>query len=304
MRVLDRRLILPPETNPRDTDMNARDYIITRQIQWAHRHGIVLQGSEGDRGSPAYTTRLCDNLFEPLTDQTRAAFCSGDGNELKPAGRRVPKMQALHSSSALVVNVFQYWQRVGEVAVVASACGLCSTKNTRSMALKFERKFEINKKFPISPNMDVAICVDDGTVFAIESKFAEPYGNQGSRGLKPVYLKKKDLWSGLENIRDLAKNISPDDNTFKYLHAAQLVKHLLGIKAEGVKKFRLCYLYYDTPGDEGAEHRAEIKKFEGIIKRDGVRFLSVSYQDVLARLAERNRPRHLHYIDFITDRYL
>ena len=128
--------------------MNARDYIITRQIQWAHRQGIVLQGSEGDRGNSAYTTKLCDNLFEPLTDETRAAFYSGDGNELKSAGLRVPKMQALHSSSALVVNVFQYWQRVDEVAVMAAACGLCNAKNTRSMKLKFERRFEIAKNFP------------------------------------------------------------------------------------------------------------------------------------------------------------
>ena len=158
--------------------MNARDYIITRQIQWAHRQSIVLQGSEGDRGYPTYTTKLCDNLFEPLTDETRAAFCRGDGNELKSDGRRVPKMQALHSSSALVVNVFQYWQRVGEVAVVAAACGLCNAKNMRSMTLKFERKFEINRKFPRPPNLDVAISVDEGTVFAIESKFAEPYGNR------------------------------------------------------------------------------------------------------------------------------
>ena len=283
--------------------MNARDYIITRQIQWAHRHGIVLQGSEGDRGCPAYTTKLCDNLFEPLTDQTRAAFCSGDGNELKSVGRRLPKMQALHSSSVLVVNVFQYWQRVGEIAVVAAACGLCNAKNTRSMKLKFERKFEIAKKFPIPPNMDVAICVGDGTVFAVESKFTEPYGNQRHGGLKPAYLD-LDLWSGLENIRDLAEDISPNDNIFKRLHVAQLVKHLLGLKAEGIKKFRLCYLYYDAFGDEGAEHRADIKKFEAVIREDGVRFLAVSYQDVLARLAERNRPCHRHYTDFITDRYL
>ena len=283
--------------------MNARDYIITRQIQWAHRHGIVLQGSEGDRGYPTYTTKLCDNLFESLTDETRAAFCSGDGNELKPAGRRVPKMQALHSSSALVVNVFQYWQRVGEVAVVAAACGLCNANNTRYMELKFERKFKIDQKS--TPNLDVAICVDDDTVFAIESKFTEPYGNQRRRGLKPVYLEKeKDLWSGLKKTRALAENISPDDNTFKRLHAAQLIKHLLGLKAEGIKTFRLCYLYYDAPGDEGPEHRADIKKFEAVVRGDGVRFSSVSYQDVLARLAERNRPCHRDYTDFITDRYL
>ena len=256
--------------------MNARHYIITRQIQWAHRHGIPLQGSEGNRGRLAYTTNLDDNLFEPLTEETGRAFRGGDGNELKPDGRRVPKMYALHSSSALAVNIFRYWQRVGEVSAVAAACGLCGTKNTHCMTLEFERKFIIDPKFPIPPNIDVTITLDDGTVLAIESKFTEPYGNQKHNGLKAVYLG-TNLWAGLEKTRKLATTISPKDYSFQRLHAAQLMKHLLGLKNECNKKFRLCYLYYDVPGKEGAEHRDEIDKFEAAIEGDGVGVLADCY---------------------------
>ena len=171
------------------------------------------------------------------------------------------------------------------------------------MRLTFERKFEIDSNFPTPPNLDVAITVDDDTVFAIESKFTEPFGNQRHGGLGPDYLD-RDLWSGLERTRNFAKTISPEDNTFKRLHAAQLVKHLLGPKRQAEKGFRLCYLYYDVPGMEGAEHLKEIRKFKSEIEGDGVRFSSISYQDVISWLAERYRSRHAEYVDFITDRYL
>lgn len=172
------------------------------------------------------------------------------------------------------------------------------------MTLTFEHKCGIDSRFRIAPNLDVVINVDDDKLFGIESKFTEPYGNQRHGGLRPAYLD-LDLWSGLESTRALAKTISPEDNTFKRLHAGQLVKHLLGLRKQAkTKEFRLCYLYYDVPGMEGAEHLKEIGEFKTAIEGDGVRFSAVSYQEVIARLAEEYRPRHSEYFDFITDRYL
>lgn len=85
--------------------MNAHDYIISKQIEWARNAGIDLTGSKGNRGLSAYTRKLEDNLFEPLTPATMKSFQGGDGGEL--AGNPA-KMQAVHSSSALGVNIFQY----------------------------------------------------------------------------------------------------------------------------------------------------------------------------------------------------
>jgi hypothetical protein len=100
--------------------MKAHEYIIAKQTQWALNRGIQLIGSEVSRGRPAYTPELNQNLFDPLSLDIRKSFEQGDGNEISgnPA-----KMQAIHSSSALSVNVFQYWQRIEQESIIASACG-------------------------------------------------------------------------------------------------------------------------------------------------------------------------------------
>ena len=89
--------------------MNAYEYILSKQVQWACRNNINLIGSKNSRGRPAYTQKLVYNLFESLLPDVQKEFIKGNGGELneKPC-----KMQAVHSSSALSVNIFQYWKKV------------------------------------------------------------------------------------------------------------------------------------------------------------------------------------------------
>ena len=72
------------------------------------------------------------HLFEPLERTVREDFEKGDGNELKghPA-----KMQAVHSSSALSVNIFQYWLKNKQVSVIAAACSCNSSMYSASIVL-------------------------------------------------------------------------------------------------------------------------------------------------------------------------
>jgi len=101
--------------------MNAHDYILNKQIKWAHRNNIILIGSKVTRGRKTYTQKLDDNLFEPLMIEVRNNFKEADGGEL--TGNLYPcKMQAVHSSSALGVNIFQYWKRINQVPAIAAAC--------------------------------------------------------------------------------------------------------------------------------------------------------------------------------------
>lgn len=44
------------------------------------------------------------------------------------------------------------------------------------------------------------------------------------------YVENLSFWNGLPNLYELAKEISPDDTKFQYLDAAQLIKHILGLK--------------------------------------------------------------------------
>jgi len=104
--------------------MKGNQYIITKQTEWAKNHGIALIGSKVTRGRQTYTATLDENLFQPLLPDVRESFVAGDGGEL--GNSKMPgKMQAVHSSSALGVNIYQYWKSISEVPVIAAACGLC-----------------------------------------------------------------------------------------------------------------------------------------------------------------------------------
>jgi hypothetical protein len=287
--------------------MKAYEFITGKQTQWALNHGIPLIGSKGDKGRPAYTPELDQNLFEPLSFDTRKSFEQGDGGELSG---NPTKMQAVHSSSALGVNIFLYWQNIGQVSAIASACGFCRKGNAVSEKIVFEEKYPVDDnldKFPKAPNIDVVFHNAASTKFkrfAVECKFSEAYGSQKHGGLKPAYLELTQLWSDIPNLYDFAKSISPDEN-FSHLHSAQLIKHILGLKRKFAKKgFRLLYLWYDVLGKEGAVHRDEIEKFQKITKADGIYFKAISYQELILTLSKAYRQEHASYIRYLSERYL
>jgi len=287
--------------------MNAHNYILSKQIQWTYRNNIVLIGSKGNRGCKAYTQKLYDNLFEPLMIEVQDNFKDADGGEL--TGNLYPcKMQAVHSSSALGVNIFQYWKRINQVPAIAAACGFCNTDNTSSQGINFEVKYPRSGKFPSSPNIDVVINNSPKSrfeVFAIECKFSEAYSSRNHSGISPKYIELDTIWDDIPNLLKFSKTISPDDNRFTHLHPAQLIKHILGLKeAFGKNKFRLLYLWYDTIGPESGIHHKEIDEFTEITKADNIHFHAMNYQDLIIKLAKKYRDTHRDYIDYISGRYL
>jgi hypothetical protein len=84
-----------------------------------------------------------------------------------------------------------------------------------------------------------------------------------------------------------------------------LIKHILGLRSKFRKdRFRLLYLWYDVLGEEGFIHRKEIEAFKVIAGADGIKFHSLSYQELIVRLAKECGPEHKQYIRYITGRYL
>jgi len=288
--------------------MKGYKYILAKQTQWALNRGINLIGSKGKRGRPAYTPKLEDNLFEPLEPDVHQSFMKGDGNEIKGTPESPAKMQAVHSSSALGVNIFQYWQKINQVPVIAAACGFCSKGNDISKKIVFEDQYKIDNKFKLSPNIDVVFHNSNLSKykrFAIECKFSESYGSYKHGILKSKYLSLDALWKDIPSIHKLSKSISRTDEKFIYLHPAQLIKHILGLKkAFGKEGFRLLYLWYDVLGKEGAIHRKEIETFSDLTKSDGIKFHALSYQELIVRLSTEYRQDHEIYIKYISDRYL
>jgi len=288
--------------------MNGYQYILAKQTEWAKNHGLNLVGSKGNRGRPAYTMNLDYNLFQPLLPDVRTAFDNGDGNELGSSSGLPGKMQAIHSSSALGVNVFQYWKSINAVPVIAAACGLCRRDSEVSCDIQFEKKYPINEKFGFHPNIDIVIHNKPEArikQFAIECKFSEAYGAHKHGGLKQKYLDCEDIWGEIPNLRALAQRISPDDKEFNHLHPAQLIKHILAMKRKfGRGGFRLLYLWYDVLGEQGKCHQDEVAEFTKVAGRDGIKFHSLTYQKLITTLANRLRSDHHEYIRYLTERYL
>jgi hypothetical protein len=284
--------------------MNTRDYFLAKQIQWARSNRIVLIGSKGERGFPAYTQTLEDNLFEPLSTATIKSMTEGDGGELSGSPS---KMQAVHSSSTLGVNIFQYWQTINQPEKIAHACRFCHKRTTISRSIRFEAKYPIDDRFSMGPNIDVVIENDPSAkhkVYAIECKFTEAYGGRGHTGLKGKYLD-LDIWEEIPNLHKIAISISPNDDENKYLHAAQLIKHILGLKRAYDKiGFRLLYLWYDALGYDGWKHRKEFEKFKEAAKADGVLIHGLSYQELIVRLLDNYLDTHQKYVEYISSRYL
>ena len=85
--------------------MTPKDYIYRKQIAWAKRQADVSLNFCGQSRNCGYVTELKQNLFpKDRVNSIAEDFKQADGNELGG------KMLAVHSSSALAVNLFDFWR--------------------------------------------------------------------------------------------------------------------------------------------------------------------------------------------------
>jgi hypothetical protein len=295
--------------------MNLRSHIENWQVRWAERNDIPLGAPPGRPTSrvTGYVTVLEDNLFERLSDRVQQQFIAGAGGELDAPEGQSGNMYAVYSSSALCVNLFHHWSRLLEAAPpnsgssiqsLLAACGLPALPVT---SIDFEVPNVVNPHFRVAPHLDVQISFsnDRWKCAGIEAKFCEPYGDRRPGGLMPVYLQQGSLWRDWNNTRALAERICPDDLTHFHLHAAQLIKHLLGLRVQNGLKFVLVYLWFDVRGAEAAVcHRQEIEVFGEILKSDGITFVSKTYQEVFESLHSGNAMPASSHISYLVSRYL
>lgn len=286
--------------------MSTYEHILNKQIAWAQGLGLPLVDSRGgDRGRPAYLPTIAENLFQPLTPFTLECFRKGDGNEVGDYPHKPAKMRAVHSTSALAVNLFQYLGAISRADLLAAVCSL-PPQGYSSAEVCFEQKYPVGSGFGIAPNVDVVIKPQDATrpVIAVECKFSEAYRINDSKGLKPKYLGKAELWSELPELHRLALALSPQDKQFQFLHAAQLIKHILGLRQRYGGNFCLAYLYYEGIGMEGVTHAQEAAGFAEVARADGVSFCAITYQQFIARLASELGNQHPEYSAYMSQRYL
>jgi len=251
----------------------AANCIVRSQLRWAIEEEIPLEG---------YTKTVEDNVFNnELCPETRREYAKGKGHELE--GRRA-HMRALHSSSALVVNVFDYWRRQDRIQDIASCCGAEGIVT----GMEFEKTHPINGVRRTPPHLDVEFA---GLIpLAIESKFTESYHRKTRRSNEDthldVYLEWRYIWDEVPKTRSLAEGIvqqSGMKTDFEYLDVPQLIKHILGLSCCCGRRFSLLYLWYKVDSTEANRHEEELDRFCTYIG-DEISFRAMTYQDLFSSI--------------------
>jgi hypothetical protein len=270
----------------------AGNRIRAAQLEWAKATQIALD-------KDGYCPELNTNLFQPLSACSRRDFEAGDGAELGKNGAR-GKLQAVHSSSALACNTFDFW-RGRDLELVGAALGLPE----RPCSMRLEAQFKTGLR-GTPPNLDVAFEGVAGTTSAIESKFTEPYTKSKSKShLKDKYFPQdQKLWAGhgLHAAQEMAESLRGGHTAFTHVDAAQLLKHCLGL-AHSTDKWTLTYLWYNAGGDEGEAHRLEAARFIEALKADNARATALSYQEFFSRLTPTLPTSAAGYRQYLESRY-
>ena len=95
--------VSPPRYHHTLTFDSIKAAVLDGQRRWALQ-SVLHPDARG------YLGDVAANLRAPMSARTLAAFENADGSELCDRGGTPAKMRALHSSSALAVNVFAYWE--------------------------------------------------------------------------------------------------------------------------------------------------------------------------------------------------
>ena len=198
---------------------------------------------------------------------------AGAGNELVDGKRDPAKFCAAFSSSALAVNAFGPFRHRPNHLELLGHSGFADTQ--------FEKPLPTGLR-GTDPHLDF-FAVDAAAIVCVESKFLEI--------LWPKEAKFADSYvAAIESLAEPGwkgayKELKRESRLFKYLDAAQLVKHYLGmrntlgsVKAEQA----LLYVYWEPANasdiEEYRRHREEVARFTDAVRNSQIRFVARSYR--------------------------
>jgi hypothetical protein len=262
--------------------------VIEQQTLWARSQGFEPRN--------AYLSSITDNLRQELSSGARTDFERGSGRELRERGIKPPRMQALRSSCALSLNVFDYWRSRDPYPLQYSL-----HLRERITRVSFEESFATGIGGN-PPNVDVLLRLENNQYVAIESKFTE-WLTRRERSIEQKYFADgQKLWAdqGLHRSQALADSMR-DGSSFHHLDVPRLLKHALGL-ARKTGLYELYYLYFDWNCPESDAHAAELARFTNSIGME-IRFRTMTYQELFARLDHSTRPSDEEYMDYLTARY-
>ena len=263
--------------------------VIEQQTRWAR--------SKGFEPHNAYLTSIADNLRQEMSSGALTDFERGNGRELRERGIRPPRMQALRSSSALSVNVFDYWRSRDPYPLQYSL-----RLRERITRVSFEEHFATGIGGN-PPNVDVLLRLENDQYVAIESKFTE-WLTPRDRTIDPKYFADgAERWARakLPQCQALAFTLQ-DSAPFRFLDVPQLLKHALGIGRMTWGRHELWYMYFDWKCPESEQHAVELARFNELVGSE-IRFRSMTYQQLFKRLSRTATPRDTAYMGYLTGRY-
>jgi hypothetical protein len=270
--------------------VSSMNHVLLNQIQWASQANVRV-----DRAG--HTDSVDANLWRPLSPRNRIVFRQAAGAALEEG------LRSLHSSSALVANVFDYWS-VQDATPLAQALDVDGVIG----AIAFEAPVAAGSLPNQTLNLDVCLTLTDGRAIGIESKFGEWLTPRvpGTGLMRP---KAADVaagrWAdlGLPKSQALAEAMHAGKRSFRYLDATQLLQHALTLAAQpGHQGFALWYLYYAWDMPQAQQHAHELDVFT----RDaGVElgFRALTYQSMFEALKQASGRRHADYIAYLQRRY-
>lgn len=225
-------------------------------------------------------------------ERIRECYERGAGNEIASG-----KIYQPESSAALVANAFGFF--------LGRAWELPALPRTESSWWPAKCiDLEAIVRFPWSggrhPCLDALIETGQALI-GVESKRFEPFRSKSAAKLSDAY--KRDVWGNrmrpYEQMRDA---LISGTITYRYLDAAQLVKHAFGLRTathkDDDRNGKTPVLYYvfsepasrpngDTVSAEAhAQHRAELLHFSAAVAGAEVVFASCSYEELLKSWAE------------------
>jgi len=254
----------------------------------------------GHWGEPydAYAANVEANLLKGVPFQDlRHAFENGKGQELYGDGTHPPKMAAIYSSSALVVNTFGPWFRDPSQIILNGHQGF------KTMMFEAQVPTGLNGT---PPHLDVRLDAKDH-VLGIESKCLE-YLKPKQAEFAPAYDTINDHRAQSPWFRHITV-LRKDSGHYKYLDAAQLIKHYLGLShSVPDKTVTLLYLYWEPRNWQDIEpfrqHQDEIHRFSEAVAGDPVHFESLSYLELWDQWEQMHMPCWLAgYVDQLKARY-
>lgn len=213
-----------------------------------------------------------------------AAYRGAPGNEVASG-----KFLSPQSSAALTANAFGLFLSEPDLAPP-----LPRLEDLGWPALRIFLEAEVQFPWAGGRHPCLDLVVETRTaIIGIESKRYEPFRSKATGGFSRAFWRRGwgDQMDGYQKIRD---QLNDGALKFDHLDAAQLVKHALGLRHTANREGRipvLAYVYAEpdawpdgrpVPHEQIMRHRQEIDFFRMRTRSDEVRFVAISYGQLLA----------------------